>query len=290
MQLKAPQISVKQAGLRTVSIGQLGVGPISVGSLTLNNANLTLQNAHGLLQQVQVTVTIRISLEWHIHVGLPDGIPDIDVGDTYNLGAFSVSLPVGDIALPSLSNLKFDIPTLSAQNLSVRASPVAVQLNNVAADNIHAADAVLPRDGFTLTGLGLTSLTGTGVGVPAATVAQATVQHLHGDPARLPAFALDSIELAAVQIPSISSAVPVSIPADLETIRTGFDAGILRVILRLAPSVLLRTEHLQITNATATASVGQVVLHDVTLPYDALNITLSQIGIDTIEIPNFTVA
>ena len=34
----------------------------------------------------------------------------------------------------------------------------------------------------------------------------------------------------------------------------------------------------------------QVVLHNVTLPYDALNVTLSQIGIDTVKIPAFNVS
>jgi hypothetical protein len=34
--------------------------------------------------------------------------------------------------------------------------------------------------------------------------------------------------------------------------------------------------------------VSQIVLNDVTLPYDALNLTLSQIGINTIDIPVLT--
>ena len=45
-----------------------------------------------------------------------------------------------------------------------------------------------------------------------------------------------------------------------------------------------------VLNANASASVGQVVLHNVTLPYDALNLTLSQIGINTVAIPAFNVS
>ncbi len=290
MQLKVPQFTVRQAALQTVSIGQLGIGPISVGNLALSNIGVTFSAAHAVLQDVNVTVTIRIKVEWHVHVGLPDGIPDVDIGDTYDLGAFDFSLPVGNITIPSLSNLKFDIPSLTGQNLSVNASPLSVQLNNVAADGIYGSDAVLPRDGFTITGLALASLAGGGIGVPAATLGQATIQHLHGDPARIPSLALGGLQLPALQIPSISSTIPLAIPADLQGPSPGFDAGVLRLVIHIIPSVLMRVDHLQITGASAEASVGQIVLHDVTLPYDALNLTLSQIGIDTIDIPGFTLS
>jgi len=288
MQIKVPQLSVKQAGLRTVSIGQLGLGPIKVASLALNNVDFSLSAAHALLQNVRVTLTLKITLAWHIHIGLPDGIPDIDIGDSYEID-LSFSLPVGDVTIPSLNNLKFNIPSVTAQNLSVNASPLALQITNVAADNIHATNAALPRDGFAVSGLSFGSLTGTGVGIPAATVAQATVQHVHGDPARIPAFALNGFQLPAAQIPSVNSDLPLSIPLVLETRGANFDAGILRITLTIVPSLLTQVQHMQITGASATASVGQIVLHDVTLPYDALNITLSDIGIDMIDIPNFTV-
>jgi hypothetical protein len=288
MQLKVPQLSVRQAGVQTLSIGQLAVGPISVGSLALNGIGLTFSAAHAVLQNVNVTLTLRLSLEWHVHVGLPDGIPDIDVGDTFEF-TMSFSLPVGTITIPGLSGLKFDIPSLTAQNLAVSASPVALQLNNVAADAIHATDVAAPKDGFAISGLSFGSLAGGGIDLPAATVGQATVQHVHGDPAKIPAFSLGGLELPALQIPSVDSTIPLSIPFDLAGPAAGFDAGILRVTLRISPSLLTRVDHLQITGASAGASVGQIVLHDVTLPYDALNLTLSQIGIDTIDIPNFTI-
>jgi hypothetical protein len=290
MQVKVPQLAVGQAGVQTVSVGHLGIGPVTVGSLAINNAGFTLASGHGVMQNVQAMVTLKLSVEWHIHVGLPDGIPDIDVGDTYDLGSLSVSLPAGDIELPALSNLKFDIPSLAAQNLTVNADPLSLQVTGIAADTIQARDLALPHDGFTISGLSVGSLSAAGLGVPAASVAEATVGHLHGDPAQLPALNLNGLQLPAVQIPSISSTIPLTIPANLESVGAGFDAGLLRMIVRIQPSVLMSVQHLQITNANASATVGQLVLKNVTLPFDALNITLSEIGIDTIEIPSFTVA
>ena len=290
MLAKVPQLSVNQANLQSVSIGQLGLGPISVGNLVLNNIDVSMSAAQGVLQNMSVTLTLHISVEWHVHIGLPDGIPDIDIGDTYDLGSFSFSLPVGNVVIPGLNNLNFHIPSLTAQNLSVSASPVGVQLTNVVADQLHAADVTLPAAGFTIAGLTLTSLTGNGIGIPAATVGHATVQHLHGDPLQVPSLTLGGLQLPAAQIPVISSSTPLDIPANLQGPSPGFDAGILRVAIHIVPSVLTHIDHLEITGASASASAAQIVLHDVKLPYDALNLTLSQIGIDTVQIPSFTVA
>jgi hypothetical protein len=98
------------------------------------------------------------------------------------------------------------------------------------------------------------------------------------------------LQLPVVQIPSISSTIPLSIPANLQERNVGFDGGVLRVVLHIEPSILARVQHLDITGASASASADQVVLHDVTLPYDVHNLTLAQIGINTISIPAFTVA
>src|SRR5262249_14421660 len=151
-------------------------------------------------------------------------------------------------------------------------------------------DAVAPTGGFTVSGLAIASIAASGLGVPAATVAQATVGHIQGDPLRIPSFTLSGFNVPTAQIPSISSTIPLDIPANLPQSGVGFDGGLLRVLLHIAPSVKTHIEQVDITGASAAASIGQLVLHDVTLPYDALNLTLAQIGIDTISVPSFTVA
>ena len=287
---KVPQLSVKQAGLRSVAVGQVAIGPISVGNLVLTNADFSMSAAQGVLHNMSVTVTLHITVEWHIHIGLPDGIPDIDIGDTYDLGTFSFSMAVGDVVIPGLHNLQFHIPSLTAQDFSVSASPVGLQVSNLSAEPIHATDVELPSQGFTIAGLTLTSLAGNGIGVPAAKVAQATVGHLHGDPVKIPTFTLGGLHMPAAQIPVISSSTPLDIPANLQGPSPGFDAGILQVAIHITPSVLSHIDHLEITGANASATAAQIVLHDVTLPYDVLNLTLSQVGVDTIDVPAFTVS
>jgi hypothetical protein len=290
MLAKIPQLTADQAKLQTVSVGQLSLGPISVGTLTLRDVDFGLSAAQAILQDVNVTLTISLSVEWHVHVGLPDGIPDIDFGDTVNLGSFSFTLPVGQVTIPGLSNLKFHIPTLTAQNLATGAAALPLQLNNVVAQQIAVADVSLPSAGFTLAGLSFTSVAANGIGVPAASVASAKVQDLHGDPLQIPELALSNLALPAIQIPTISSSVPLDIPANLQGPSPGFDAGILRVVIHIVPSLLIHVNHLDITGANASATAQSVVLNNVKLPFDAHNLTLSQIGINTVQIPAITVA
>jgi hypothetical protein len=270
-------------------VGQVSIGPITVGQLVVNGTDFSMSAAQGVLRNVSVTVTLHISVEWHVHIGLPDGIPDIDVGDTYDLGSFSFSMPVGDIVIPGLNNVHLNIPSLTAQNISASASPLSLQLGNVAAEQIEAIDVALPTAGFTITGLTLSSVVVNGIDVPAANVSQATVGHLHGYPVKIPSLTLGSLNLPAAQIPLINSSAPLDIPATLQERSPGFDAGILRLAIHIQPSALSHIDHLEITGANASATVGQLVLHDVTLPYDILNLTLSQVGVNTIDIPAFTV-
>ena len=168
------------------------------------------------------------------------------------------------------------------------ADPLTLSLHNASADQIQAQNVALPTAGFTIAGLTLNSIEGDAITVPAAQVDQATVGHLHGTPVSIPAFNLASLTLPSAHIPELSSSAPLDIPANLPTQSLGFDAGLIKVFVHLTPSALSHIDHLEITNANASATIGQTVLHNVTLPYDVLNLTLSQIGINTVAIPAFT--
>jgi hypothetical protein len=292
MKIKVPTLNAQQANIQTIDIGQVVIGPITVGNLTLSNADFAMSAAQGVLTDVNVSISIHISVEWHVHVGLPDGIPDIDIGDTSDLGSIGFGpINIGNVVIPGLNNIKLHIPSLTAQNItSAPSSPVTIQLKKVTADNINAANFTLPSAGFSVTGMTLTSAQANGLAVPAANMDQATISHLHGEPVQIPSFALGNLNMAAAQIPDISSSAPLDIPANLPTQSPGFDAGILKLYLHLTPSALMHIDHLEITNAKASATVNNVVLNNVTLPYDVMNLKLSDIGINTLTIPSINIA
>jgi hypothetical protein len=289
VRVNVPQLDVQQANLQSIDIGQVAIGPITVGDLVINNVDVSMSAAQGVLQNVSVTITIHVSVEWEVHVGMPDWIPDINVGDTYDLGSFSFGpITIGNIVIPGLTDIHLHIPSVTAQNMTAVADPLTLSLHNASADQIQAHNVALPTAGFTIAGLTLTSIEGDAITVPAAQVERATVGHLHGPPVSIPSFSLSGLTLPSAHIPALSSSAPLNIPADLPTQSPGFDAGLIKVFVHLTPSALSHIDHLEITNADASATVGQTVLHNVTLPYDVLNLTLSQIGINTVAIPAFT--
>lgn len=288
-----PELDIQRASLTTISVGQVAIGPITVGEVLLNNADFSMSAAQGVLQNVSVTVTIHVSLSWHVHVGLPWPIPDINEGDTYDLGSLGFSAAVGDITIPALNNIHIHIPSLVAQNTSVSANPVTnLQLHNATADQIRAQNVALPSAGFTIAGLALNSVQGSAISIPAAKIDQAAVGHVRGDPLSIPTVSLSHLNLPAAQIPHVSSSAPLDIPANLSPQALGFgdNDSLLSAHVTLTPSARSHIDHLEISNANASATVEQVVLHNVVLPYDVLNLTLSQVGINTIGIPAFTIS
>ena len=194
-------------------------------------------------------------------------------------------MPVGDITIPGLHDLEFDIPSLSAQNATAAPAPLTVQVSSVAAEGIAIQQATAPAAGFTLTGLSLASASAADVSVPAVSAEKATVQRVHAAPALVPEVALNQLTLPAIQIPSLISTTPFDIPASLQQRSVGFDAGILSVALRVKPSTTSHVHRMNVTAATATGTVASVVARNVTLPFELTDLTLSQVGINSIAIP-----
>jgi hypothetical protein len=48
--------------------------------------------------------------------------------------------------------------------------------------------------------------------------------------------------------------------------------------------------NLHVPGLTASTSIGSIELHNVVAPYELLNLTLSQIGIDTVQVPSVAIA
>ncbi len=292
MKVAIPEVDVQGASLASIAVGHVGIGPIQIGELVVDNTDVSMSAGLGVLRNVRATVTLHITLSWHIHIGLPWPFDDIDFGDSYDLGSPNFSVTVGDVTIPGLNNVQVHIPSLTASNLSAASvDPLAnLHLGTASAEQVRARNVALPSAGFSLAGLALTSVQGSAVSVPAAGVDEVTIGRVHGDPITIGTFALRGLNLPSASIPDITSQAPLDIPANLRARTFTMPAGILSLSLTIRPSALLHVEQLRITNAHASASVGRIVLRNVVLPYEVLNLTLSQIGINTIGIPAFTVA
>jgi hypothetical protein len=288
MKATVPELAVRRVDVSTVDVGQLGLGPITIGQLVLRDTTLDIRSGAARLESVEVVVKLRLDLVWHVHIDLL--VDSIDIGDTSNLGTVEIPLDVGDLDVPSLHDIALAIPELTGANASVRADPTTnVHLSGVTVDDVHATSTVLPVPDATLLGLALGSLTLDGAAVPGASIGSATVGHVHGAPLTLPALALRGLSLPSASASEILGE-GVSVPITRAPFETpSVSLGILQVSLRITPSVTTTIGRLRLSGVEVGAAVEAIELHNVRLPYDALDITLADIGIDTVTIPSIGV-
>jgi hypothetical protein len=289
--VNVPELDAQQAGLQNISVGQVSIGPITVSNIVANNVNLDFNSGPAVLHNVVVTLTLELALTWAIHIPMPWPIPDINISGSQSLGSPSFGpFGVGDVVIPALTGVHLNIPSLTAVNTSVVAAPLSnLQLTNAQADTIKAQNVKLPTAGFTLAGLVLGSVDGSAITVPAAALGSASVGHLHGDPIQVTQFTLGPVNAPSVTIPSAQSTAALNVPVKLSKIHIG-TTGDIAIGLDVTPSAQTHVDAFSISNAQANATVGQVVAQNVVVPYDAHNLTLSDVGINTIAIPSFAVA
>ncbi len=292
MKVGIPDVAIQHAGLASIAVGQVGIGPIAIGELVLDNTDVAMSAAVATLTNMQVTITLGITLGWHIHIPLPWPFDDIDVGDTYDVGNTPrFAMTVGDVAIPGLNNIEVHIPSVWASNLTATLSPLTgLKLGSAIAEEIRAHNLAVPAQDLTLTGLSVDAVHGSAITVPAASVGDVTIRRVQGDPVTLGALTLGGLSMPAASIPDITSQAPLDIPVVLAARTFRMDAGILVLTLTIRPSARSHIDQLRITNANASATIGQIVVHDVVFPYELLNLTLSQVGIETIEIPAFAIS
>ena len=283
-----PQANVQHAGVGTISVGQVGIGPITIGQLVLSNLAVSAAGDGAFLRNFVVTLTYTMHLDWHLHIDFP-GHP-IDESGTEDLDSPTFIVGFGDIRVPGIENVTIDIASLTANNIAATANPVTnLQLGAAVAEQIQARNLKLPAQGFSIAGLGLGALNVGGFGVPAATLDAVTIGRIHGD-----AFPLGQMTLANLALPS--AAVPDIVSQGVDTTAAPkpkafhLDLGCLDLTLRVNPKAQAHIDQLVIHNVKASTSIGKIELHNVVAPYELLNLTLAQIGIDTIAIPSVALA
>jgi hypothetical protein len=209
---------------------------------------------------------------------------------TIDLGTQSATVPLGNLTVPGLQNLSLDLGTVTMNNVDAVIGAIQnLQLGGLVVEQIQANNVVAPTPGFQLTGLGLTKAEIDGLTVPGASATDATVQRIHGQAVPLGTMTIPNLALPQASVGDISSQA-LDAAATSNPIVLGADAGVLEISLELTPGARMRADELRLTNVRASTSVGSVELQDVELPYEVLDVTLSQLGIETIDVPKVEVS
>jgi hypothetical protein len=283
-----PQADIQRAGVSTISVGSVGIGPISIGQLVLTDLSLTTAHTGAELRNFRVNISHHMTLDWHLHIEIPGHL--IDEGGTEDLGTPTFACNFGNLNIPGLESIKLDVASLTADNIAATANAISnLQLGAAVAEQIQARNLKLPTAGFTIAGLGIGALRVGGFGAPAASLDSATIGRVQGA-----AFPVGDVVLSNLALPSASVADVVS--QGIDAVATPFgkayhlDLGCLDLTLKIKPRAEAHIDQLTIHGITASTSIGQITLHNVVAPFELLNLTLAQVGIETISVPNVVIA
>jgi len=288
MRTTVSEADIQRLGIDTISVGQVGIGPIRIGQLVLTDLAVNTTAAGAELRNFRVTITHAISLDWHLHIEIPGHV--IDDGGTEDLQDCVFTCNFGNVSVPGLENLKIDIASLTANDVEATAAPLAnLQLGAAVAEQLRARNLTLPAQGFSIAGLGIGALQAAGFGAPAASLDSLAIGRLHGE-----AVPLGGMTLANLALPSASVADIVGQGVDVTATPRGkayhLDLGCLDLTLKIKPQAEAQIDQLVISNPSASTSIGRIELHNVVAPYELLNLTLSQIGIETVQVPTVSLA
>ena len=143
MRASVPTLSAAQATAASIDVGQLTIGPATIGRLVVRNAHFAMSMGRGELRNMRITITLRLSLEWRVHVDLL--VTDINEGGTWDLPDPSFTIGFGNVTLPGLTSLTVDLNEMTAQNLTASTGPIAgLHLGAIIAEQIRMRDAVVP--------------------------------------------------------------------------------------------------------------------------------------------------
>jgi len=294
MKIMIPQAKIAQSRIQQVNVGEVKIGPVKVDQLTLNDVHVQGSTGTAEMRNVNLALTMVFGLDWRVGVtiSMPDGIPDVDFSDsgTLDLGTLRLGIGFGDVTLPGLAALAFDVQSLAVNDLSAIVGPIKnLNLGAALAEQIQAQNVVAPANGFDITGLGVGAISAHAIAVPDAAAAAATIGRVSGGSLPIPDLSIPSVELPQAAIPSLASqnvdATSNPVVSKMPTV----DVGLLATTLKVTTTAAFHLDELRIDNIRAGASIGAIALKNVVLPYEILNITLSQIGIDAIEVPQLEV-
>lgn len=283
------EADIQRSSVNAISVGQVGIGPIRIGQLVITDLDVNAACDGAYLRNFRVIINYNMTLDWRFHLDAP-GVSVADTG-TVDLGISNFTIDFGDIKLPGLESFKIDIANLTVNNIAAAASPVGnLTLGAAVAEQIQARGLKLPTPtGFTLGGLALGGLKIGGVGVPAASLDTVTIGRVHGDALPSGQMTISNLALPSASVADIT-AQGVDLAATPKPKAFHIDLGCVDLTLKVNPSAEARIDQLVIRNIAASTSIGKIELSNVVAPYELLNLTLSQIGIETISVPAVAVA
>ncbi len=294
MKISVPETRVAKARAQQASIGELKLGPIQVGQLSLSGVKLRTRTSTAQLRNLHLALTMSYSLDWRVGVviDVPAPFPDLNISEsgTMDLGTMKLGIPFGNLSLPGLADLSVDVPSLVARDLEVIAGALKNQnLGAALAEGIRTQGLVAPGQGFQTSGLGLASASAQGITLPDAALAGATIARVSGGTLPIGGLSIPGLDLPALKLPRLACENVGATSNPVVTKLPTADIGLLAATLKVTTTAQFTMDELRVDGVQAAASIGEIALKNIELPYEVLNVSLSQIGLEGIAIPQVEV-
>lgn len=293
MKIAVPEAAVGHAAVQQVNVGQVKLGPARIGKLSLSGARLRASTGVAQLRNVRVALTLTFSLKWTAGLVIDaGGLGQIDLtqSDTMDLGRLDLGIGLGHVNLPGLADLQLEMADFSVANLEVIVGALKkLKLGAVLAERVKAQGLVAPTQGFQLGGLGLAGAGVQGASLADASVDKVSVGRISGGTLPLAGITIPGLAFPQVKVPDVGCQRFGSVSNPLVTPLPEADMGVLKAQLTVTTTARFDVDELRLQGIKASASVAEVALKNVELPFELLDLNLSGIGIDSIGVPEMKV-
>lgn len=276
-QINISQLLVKSGLLRDLDIDKVILGQTHIDRLVLQGASALLHSANAFLKDVRISLELKITVDWFINLAV------FSDSGTENLGSIFFNIPVGNIQIPSLSNIDLTIPTVTIENVSANITPIVnLDLNGGQFEKATATQTVIPSGGFQLNGLGLGNFTLSSLQVPGISTSEAKIQRfLPNNEIVLPGAQLSQLSVPSTTVNDIQSN---NIAFDGVASRRGlgFDIGFLGVTVFVTPIAHMFVGSMLFQDVNLSATVNQARIENIKVPVDIRGITIK--GVELVDV------
>ena len=278
------QVGVDSGTLNNLKVEKVNLGSASIGSLKVQNGSASVNNANAVLNQVRSIVELGFHLDWKIDLGW---IGSWDGSE--NMGSLDIPVDLGTITIPDLGDIDLQIPSIDIPGLVAEMKPIdQLDLGNLELGGVRLDKLSLPSAGLSITGMSVGDLTLSSLTVPSADGEAMRVNR--AAPTRqlsLPGASLENIAIPAINMPSATSG-SFNANAAASDKSLGIDIGILKVSIRVTPTVHLDVGSMTLSDAQLAADLGKVSINDISLPVSLEGITGGELGLNSISVQKLT--
>lgn len=277
------QIKAESGKLRDLDITKVELGNASIENIILADTHAALNGGQAFLENVHVELTLKLTLGWKV-----DGPGPLDKSGEKDLEEMLFSFDLGNVSVPSLSNINMQIPSLRVPNVNASMKPITnIDLGGASMKKITAKDTDAPTGGFSLTGMGIGSANIENISIPKTTTAKITMEEFAPNTdVKLPGAEVRNLQIPAANVANINtgsfdiSTTPNLLKKDLD-VDLG---GIVKLKIGVEPIIDMNIGSLTINDSEISATVSKLNIDNIQIPVTVRGIQMNDLDIGTIKI------